>query len=422
MAQTAIRAFEESRDFNQRIRVEKHNYQLPNRRRECVSAVGEQIKEFAELNRLACDTHNFAIPAYSVEDISENDFINYINLALGLGLDSEVDSLLSQTKLTDLTPFLNSILDNIQKKVEEKTKTLKQQKVISLINALNKDGFCITLEQYLDIENDLSSFVIEPNEICFTTNSADGAEDIYLAVRPTDTGCFIIDGHSDEDLSRSIYALFEKISHLSMIMVDDDVLEITPDYFMLMDHVGENFITEHTSRSEFLQKAIENEAHVQYEMDIDEFEDTYEILTDVILNKFHNQKQNEELDSNISNKCALLQWFYKEVNELKDTETNIVQITGHYFSLQFCNFDINSCEILDQMSQELGEFCENQSKIILDFTAMDIVDFLSKMAMSRYLFNVYLTLLSFGKSHSCIHSPSLNQFTFDKIKHLPRIL
>lgn len=358
-----------------------------------------------------------------VQDVSENDFLSYVEMALDLGLDAEVNTLLSDTNLAELSPLFDAILDKMHQKINLKFESEKAEKVTALIKALNKDGHALSIDQYLELERALSPFFLSDPILTFSTNDEYGEVPPHLAISQNEIEMTLIDEYQDEELARYIYTSISKVSAVGMIMTDEDVLELNSDICTIEEYLGINFKDKFSSRDEILDKAIELNAHADIGMEEDEFREVYETTIDALLSTSFNNELLEKTEPKKINDSQTYQWFKKETNQISVKNFNdFLECTGHYPNLQFIISDINASELLEAESGGFYELPDNQNLIKLNNSIDSIIDFLVNSAMVRYLFNIYTILATSGKPKSIWSHDAIRRHSLDKFQSYPCIL
>ena len=366
-------------------------------------------------------------PNLSASHFSEQHFVELVSLGIDLGLDNEVNELLSTShrEKRDLTGFLDTILNKFHSKISDKFMPKKAKMINSLIDALNKDGQEITKEQYILLEKKMETLNFDSPLICVVNYSYDGTEDYYLAVSHAEIETIPIDNQNSiktlGGVGELIYSELEEISTLAMVVTDNDITEMNCDLNLFEDYLGADFIKHHNSPDDILAQALGTDLFNDLGIeDEEEFLDNY----DTLMNALFSLKDNKEKLANLAvehKNSHLLNWFKEQINALKEHVSNqntFLEATGHYYNLQFSTINEYTPLLVEQAMAEYQELPDCQSKVLLENSLESTVEFLTASALARELFNILNALITSENPNNIWSKKSITQLQLNSVNFL----
>jgi len=421
MAQTA----NEITNGKQRKVEPRINPELPHGQQTSSKFISREVETIELLKELSAKCKEpkqvqINIPKYNATEMTEDYFVDVCKLALHLGLDKELEQLIIKKELLDIAPFLNLLLKAIHQNITKRFNKRKEKMVSGLLEALSSDGKKITLEQYNEIEKSLAPLMLTKPDISFSKESEYNTDPFYLAIIPCGFSLTRHDFHKKEnkDFFDYLYSEISTISYFAFLSTDNDALHQNADMYLFEEYLNYEFIANATSEKEILNEIIKNKGHEDLELNEEDFYEQYSDIAKLIVTLNEKEKKHKEFKD--SEKTSLLKWFKCQTNIIKEKLTDLspYEHQGHYANTDFLIYEYDAYSMIQAQSQDYYELCDNNSEIKIDCSPEDTLNALEYTFTARYIFNVFITLMSIGRVSETYNESTIEEFNLSYIESM----
>lgn len=339
-------------------------------------------------------------PNILVDRLHQTHFTGLLILADKLGMTEAVDDLLACQEKTNLRPFLNALVDKIQKTVSAETDALIEANFESLYQTLSSNGITLDKDAFMTLVKATKSenYGNMRVSICAMANTDFDTDDnkMRLSIFTDEKDLSLIQSPTC-NLSRSTLKVLNDHSSKALLLTETEALcfqsyelygiyeSLTPFKTHELDQCPRALI----------KKILENDEDDFFPWLADETmtEEEKEEEIDMLLPHLESviaSRQQEEIPSNST---FLSEWFASKIHRIDDDALKLLAHSNpvHMVTANECLGNIIARELVtDDGNEDNGES-------LLQVTPEKAIETLVGININRQLFNLYDTLHFVGR-------------------------
>ncbi|MFL7013648.1 hypothetical protein [Enterovibrio norvegicus] len=337
------------------------------------------------------------IQIISVERFDESDFLGLIGLAEQLGMQNDIDALLSQSELTDLQPFLTTLTETLKQHVAVQVQAKEKALIASLKALLTEQGDlqdCEYFDRFLGVLYEgekMGELTVSIQDE--TNNNFDADDKMHLTLRSCEPYVYQQNTLSCPSFMASLHVVRNNAFNSLLIGTSGAIFNCLPDYYLLYD-MAQPFLDSYTDATKLYHHLRENYDFGEvywFDEDNEEGEEIYVgRLLDTMLNAHHAEKV--EVES-----TYLSKWFK---SQCKTLPTDCLTRQSHDFPMHYVSNDSDLVEAITANTETVYE----DAQCLMFLNPEVAIETLVDVTMNRKLVLLLDALSYFGHENDLSES------------------
>lgn len=339
-------------------------------------------------------------PDILVDRLHQTHFTGLLSLADKLGMTEAVDDLLACQEKTNLRPFLNALVDRIQKTVSAETDALIKADFESLYQTLSSNGITLDKDAFMTLVKATKSenYGNMRVSICAMANTDFDTDDnkMRLSIFTDEKDLSLIQAPTC-NLSRSTLKVLKEHDSKALLLTETEALcfqnyDLHGIYESLIPFKAHELAQPPKT---LIKKILENDEDDFFPWLIDETmtEEEKEQEIDMLLPHLESVIASRQQEETPSNSTFLSEWFASKIHRIDDDALKLLAHSSpiHMVTENECLGDIIARELVtDDGNEDNGES-------LLQVTPEKAIETLVGININRQLFNLYDTLHFVGR-------------------------